>query len=105
MVKDNTMVFKNALVSLSDKTDALDFARELTKLNIDILSTGGTYKLLQENNIAVRSISDYTAQQEILDGRVKSLHPKIHGGILARRGIDDAILIEQNIETIDIVVV
>jgi phosphoribosylaminoimidazolecarboxamide formyltransferase / IMP cyclohydrolase len=105
MFKENTMVFKNALISLSDKTDALDFTRELTKLNIDILSTGGTYKLLQENNIAVRSIADYTAQQEILDGRVKSLHPKIHGGILARRGIDDAILIEQNIETIDIVVV
>ena len=72
MFKENTMVFKNALISLSDKTDALDFTRELTKLNIDILSTGGTYKLLQENNIAVRSIADYTAQQEILDGRVKS---------------------------------
>ena len=80
---------KRALISVSDKTGVVDFASKLANLGIEILSTGGTHKLLESNNISVNEVSSYTDFPEIMDGRVKTLHPKIHGGILGRRGIDD----------------
>ena len=94
-----------ALISVSDKTGILDFCRELDQLGIQILSTGGTAKLLAENNIPVTEVSDYTEFPEIMAGRVKTLHPKIHGGILARRGTDDEVMAAHNISPIDLVVV
>ena len=75
----------NALLSVSDKTGIVDFARALHALGIRLLSTGGTAKLLAENGVAVTEVADYTGFPEMLDGRVKTLHPKVHGGILARR--------------------
>jgi phosphoribosylaminoimidazolecarboxamide formyltransferase / IMP cyclohydrolase len=94
-----------ALVSVSDKTGITDFCRELSQLGIEILSTGGTAKLLAENKIAVIEVSDYTGFPEMMDGRVKTLHPKVHGGILGRRGVDDAVMQENGINPIDLVVV
>ncbi|MDT4290625.1 bifunctional phosphoribosylaminoimidazolecarboxamide formyltransferase/IMP cyclohydrolase [Methylomonas sp. MO1] len=94
-----------ALVSVSDKTGILEFCRELNHLGIELLSTGGTAKLLADNNIAVTEVSDYTGFPEMMDGRVKTLHPKVHGGILGRRGIDDGVMAENGIKAIDMVVV
>ncbi|MCQ8180335.1 bifunctional phosphoribosylaminoimidazolecarboxamide formyltransferase/IMP cyclohydrolase [Methylomonas sp. SURF-1] len=94
-----------ALVSVSDKTGILEFCRGLNGLGIELLSTGGTAKLLAEHNIAVTEVSDYTGFPEMMDGRVKTLHPKVHGGILGRRGIDDAVMAENAIQPIDMVVV
>ncbi len=94
-----------ALVSVSDKTGVLDFCRELDQLGIEILSTGGTAKLLAENKVAVTEVSDYTGFPEMMDGRVKTLHPKVHGGILGRRGIDDQVMQENGISPIDMVIV
>jgi phosphoribosylaminoimidazolecarboxamide formyltransferase/IMP cyclohydrolase len=96
---------KRALISVSDKTGIVDFAKALSAQGVEILSTGGTYKLLCENNVAAIEVSDYTGFPEMMDGRVKTLHPKIHGGILARRGIDDAVMAEHGIDPIDMVVV
>ena len=94
-----------ALVSVSDKTGILDFCRELSRLGIELLSTGGTAKLLAEHHVPVTEVSDYTGFPEMMDGRVKTLHPKVHGGILGRRGIDDAIMAANGIQPIDMVVV
>ncbi len=94
-----------ALISVSDKTGILAFCRELEALGIELLSTGGTAKLLAEHRIAVTEVSDYTGFPEMMDGRVKTLHPKIHGGILGRRGIDDTVMSEHGIQPIDLVVV
>lgn len=94
-----------ALISVSDKSGIVDFCRELSQLNIEILSTGGTAKTLVEHNIPVTEVSDYTGFPEIMAGRVKTLHPKVHGGILGRRGIDDAVMIANGISPIDMVVV
>jgi phosphoribosylaminoimidazolecarboxamide formyltransferase/IMP cyclohydrolase len=94
-----------ALISVSDKTGILDFARGLQQQNIEILSTGGTAKLLSENGIAVIEVGDYTGFPEMMDGRVKTLHPKVHGGILGRRGIDEAVMEQHNIPPIDMIVV
>ena len=99
------MAIKRALISVSDKSGIIDFARHLAQLNIEILSTGGTAKLLEENNISVIEVSNYTGYPEMMAGRVKTLNPKIHGGILARRGIDEAVMVENNINPIDLVVV
>jgi len=96
---------KRALISVSDKTGILDFARNLADLGVEILSTGGTFRLLKENDIPATEISDYTGFPEMMDGRVKTLHPKVHGGILGRRGTDDAIMNEHGIVSIDMVVV
>ena len=96
---------KRALISVSDKTGIVEFAKALSGNGIEILSTGGTAKLLQENNIRVIEVSDYTGFPEMMDGRVKTLHPKIHGGILGRRGTDDAVMVEHDIPPIDMVVV
>lgn len=96
---------KRALISVSDKSGIVDFARELAQLGVELLSTGGTYALLNQNDIAVTEVSDYTGFPEMMDGRVKTLHPKVHGGILGRRGIDDGIMSEHGIDTIDMVIV
>ena len=96
---------RRALISVSDKTGIVDFARALSAVGVEILSTGGTYKLLVENDIPAVEVSDYTGFPEMMDGRVKTLHPKIHGGVLGRRGQDDAIMAEHGINPIDLVVV
>ena len=96
-----------ALISVSDKTGVVDFARELVSLGWEILSTSGTMKMLKEAGIPVTSVSDVTGFPEICDGRVKTLHPKIHGALLARRDIPDHMrqLEENGIGTIDLVCV
>ena len=94
-----------ALISVSDKNGIVDFARALNALGVELLSTGGTFRLLQENNIDVTEVSDYTGFPEMMDGRVKTLHPKVHGGILGRRGTDDAVMAEHSIKPIDMVIV
>ncbi|GAB0148098.1 bifunctional phosphoribosylaminoimidazolecarboxamide formyltransferase/IMP cyclohydrolase [Marichromatium gracile] len=94
-----------ALISVSDKTGLVDFARELAARGVEILSTGGTARLLTEQNIAVTEVSDYTGFPEMMAGRVKTLHPNIHGGILGRRGTDDRVMRENGIKPIDLVVV
>jgi phosphoribosylaminoimidazolecarboxamide formyltransferase/IMP cyclohydrolase len=96
---------KRALLSVSDKTGIVEFARSLSQKGVDLLSTGGTAKLLADNGIKVTEVSDYTGHPEIMDGRVKTLHPKVHGGILARRDMDEAVMVENNISAIDLVVV
>jgi phosphoribosylaminoimidazolecarboxamide formyltransferase/IMP cyclohydrolase len=96
---------RRALISVSDKTGVVEFARELSKLKIELLSTGGTAKLLSENGISVTEVSDHTGFPEIMDGRVKTLHPKIHGGILGRRGQDDDVMQQHDIAPIDLVVI
>lgn len=94
-----------ALISVSDKNGIIDFARALRALDVELLSTGGTFRLLQQNNIDVTEVSDYTGFPEMMDGRVKTLHPKVHGGILGRRGTDDAVMAEHSIKPIDMVIV
>ncbi len=96
---------KRALISVSDKTGIVEFAQQLTALDIEILSTGGTFRLLKESGIPAIEISDYTGFPEMMDGRVKTLHPKVHGGILGRRGTDDEIMKAHDIQEIDMVVV
>ena len=98
-------VIRRALISVSDKSGIVELARSLHDNNVDLLSTGGTAKLIAEQGIPVTEISDYTGFPEMMAGRVKTLHPKVHGGILGRRGIDDAIMQEHDIEPIDLVVI
>ena len=105
MTSDKPGAVRRALISVSDKSAIVPFAKSLTDLGIDIISTGGTYKLLKEEGIHVTEISNYTDFPEIMGGRVKTLHPKIHGGILARRNVDFAVMEEHNIPPIDLVVV
>ena len=94
-----------ALISVSDKSGIVDFATALREQGVALLSTGGTYRLLQENGLEVTEVSEYTGFPEMMDGRVKTLHPKVHGGILARRGQDDGVMAEHGIDAIDMVVV
>ncbi|MGM8227139.1 bifunctional phosphoribosylaminoimidazolecarboxamide formyltransferase/IMP cyclohydrolase [Cellvibrio sp. ARAG 10.3] len=101
----NLVPVKRALISVSDKTDIVEFAQALHAQGVEILSTGGTYRLLTDNKIPAIEVSDYTGFPEMMDGRVKTLHPKVHGGILARRGMDDAVMNEHGINAIDMVVV
>ena len=100
-------IIKRALLSVSDKQGILEFAKGLKKHGIEILSTGGTAKMLADNGIAVTEVGDYTGFPEMLDGRVKTLHPKIHGGILGRRDDPSHLqaMNEANIPPIDMVVV
>ncbi len=105
MSQADLVAVRRALISVSDKTGIVDFARGLREQGVALLSTGGTFRLLEENGIEVTEISAYTGFPEMMDGRVKTLHPKVHGGILARRGIDDAVMAEHGIEAIDMVVV
>ncbi len=98
---------KRALISVSDKTGIVEFARKLKKLDFEIISTGGTYKELSENGIRVKQVSEITGFPEIMDGRVKTLHPAIQGGILADKRNSEHLqeLSNQNIGLIDLVVV
>ena len=99
------MSIQRALISVSDKTGILELAQVLVSKNIEILSTGGTAKLLAEKGIPVIEVSDYTGFPEMMAGRVKTLNPKIHGGILARRGLDEEVMTQNDINPIDLVVV
>ncbi len=105
MAQATTPPVRRALISVSDKTGIVDFARGLSERGVELLSTGGTFRLLQESGIAVTEVSEHTGFPEIMDGRVKTLHPKIHGGILGRRGQDDGVMAEHDIAPIDMVVV
>ena len=96
---------RRALISVSDKHGLIPFANELSKLGIEILSTGGTAHALRDAGIDVIEVSEKTGFPEIMDGRVKTLHPIIHGGLLARRGTDDSVMAEHNIEPIDLLAV
>jgi phosphoribosylaminoimidazolecarboxamide formyltransferase/IMP cyclohydrolase len=96
---------KRALLSVSDKAGLVDFARALVTRGVQILSTGGTAKLLVAQGIDCQEVSAHTGFPEIMDGRVKTLHPKIHGGLLGRRGVDDAVMREQGIAPIDLLAV
>lgn len=96
---------RRALVSVSDKTGLLPFAEALVARGVEILSTGGTARLLADAGLAVKEVSDHTGFPEMMAGRVKTLHPRIHGGILGRRGIDDDVMGAHGIAPIDLVVV
>ena len=100
-------MIRQALISVSDKTGVLEFARALASMNVKLLSTGGTARMLADNGLEVTEVADYTGFPEMLDGRVKTLHPKVHGGILARRDFPAHMqaLSTHDIPTIDMVVV
>src|SRR5205814_8551084 len=101
------MKIQRALISVSDKTGVADFARALEKQGVDIISTGGTAELLRKKKITVREISNFTGFPEVLEGRVKTLHPRVHGGLLYKRGNPkhEKEARDQGFEPIDIVVV
>src|SRR5690606_32767492 len=99
------MAIRRALLSVSDKTGLLDFARALAEMNVVLLSTGGTFKALSEAGIPVTTVESYTGSPEVMEGRVKTLHPRVHGALLAREGTDDADLSRIGGEFIDLVVV
>jgi phosphoribosylaminoimidazolecarboxamide formyltransferase/IMP cyclohydrolase len=96
---------RRALISVSDKAGAVELATVLAARGVELLSTGGTAKLLAAAGLAVREVSSYTGFPEIMDGRVKTLHPRVHGGLLGRRGTDEAVMHEHGIEPIDLLVV
>jgi len=96
---------RRALLSVSDKTGIVEFARELRERGIELLSTGGTASLLISHGVAVKEVADHTGFPEIMGGRVKTLHPKIHGGLLGRRGTDEAVMRAHGIEPIDLLAV
>jgi phosphoribosylaminoimidazolecarboxamide formyltransferase/IMP cyclohydrolase len=96
---------RRALLSVSDKTGIVEFARELKERGIELLSTGGTAKLLVRHGISVKEVAEHTGFPEIMGGRVKTLHPKIHGGLLGRRGVDEAVMRDHGIEPIDLLAV
>src|SRR3984957_12298470 len=101
------MVVQRALISVFDKTGVLEFAKRVNALGIEILSTGGTAKLLRDAGVVVKDVSEFTGWPEMLGGRVKTLHPKVHGGLLFRRGHaeDQKQAAEHGIAPIDLVVV
>ncbi len=103
-MNNNPTKIKRALLSVSNKTGLIEFAKELSTLGIDILSTGGTAKTLRDAGIPVTDVSMYTGFPEIMDGRVKTLHPKIHGGILGLRDVHMNVAISHDIDWIDLVV-
>ena len=105
MSAKNLTPVRRALISVSDKTGIVEFAQSLTAMGVEILSTGGTYKLLCDQGVAAIEVSDYTGFPEMMAGRVKTLHPKVHGGILGRRGTDDEVMQAHGIDPIDMVVV
>ena len=98
---------KRALISVSDKTGIVELAKALNQLNIEILSTGGTAKLFRDNQIPVKEVSEFTGFPEMLDGRVKTLHPKVHGALLGRRDLPEHVsaMKENGIEDIDLLAV
>ncbi len=98
------LIPRRALLSVSDKSGIVELATALSARGIELLSTGGTFKLLRDKGVAVTEVSAHTGFPEMMDGRVKTLHPKIHGGLLGRRGTDDAVMAEHGIAPIDILV-
>ena len=94
-----------ALLSVSDKTGVAELGAALADLGIEILSTGGTARLLAERGVPVTEVSEYTGFPEMMDGRVKTLHPRIHGGLLGRRDVDAAVMAAHDIAAIDLLVV
>lgn len=102
---DLSRPIKRALISVSDKTGVLEFAKRLSERGVEILSTGGTAKLLMDNGVNVIEVSDYTKFPEMMSGRLKTLHPLIHGGILGRRGKDETVMSDHGIKPIDLVCV
>src|SRR5437868_4074836 len=107
MSSDARAPIRRAILSVTDKTGLVDFAQKLTGMGVELISTGGTAKLLRDSGIAVKDISELTGFPEMLDGRVKTLHPKVHGGILHRRENPShrAAVAEHGILPIDMVVV
>jgi phosphoribosylaminoimidazolecarboxamide formyltransferase / IMP cyclohydrolase len=101
----NSKRIERALISVSDKTGLLEFANGLTQLGVEILSSGGTYRFLLDHGLPAKEVSQHTGFPEIMGGRIKTLHPKIHGGILGRRGQDEGVMAEHGISPIDLVVV
>jgi len=99
------MAIKRALISVSDKTGIVEFARALAEQGVEILSTGGTLQALRNNGVKATSVEDYTNSPEVMGGRVKTLHPRVHGGILARLPQDQVDLDKIDGEPIDLVVV
>ncbi|MBC8025871.1 MAG: bifunctional phosphoribosylaminoimidazolecarboxamide formyltransferase/IMP cyclohydrolase [Steroidobacteraceae bacterium] len=99
------VTIRRALLSVSDKTGLVDFARTLATRKIELLSTGGTAQTLRDAGLEVIDVSTYTGFPEIMDGRVKTLHPRVHGGLLGRRGVDDAVMAKHDIPPIDLLVV
>jgi phosphoribosylaminoimidazolecarboxamide formyltransferase/IMP cyclohydrolase len=99
------MPVKRALISVSDKSGIVEFARALQDLHFEIISTGGTARLLAEHGVGVTDVGAYTGFPEMMGGRLKTLHPKVHGGLLGRRGVDDAAMAEHGIAAIDLVAV
>ena len=99
-----SVAVRRALLSVSDKTGLLDLARALAGHGVELLSTGGTAKALREAGLAVKDVSEHTGFPEMMDGRVKTLHPKVHGGLLGRAGIDDAVMAAHGIDAIDLLV-
>ena len=95
---------RRALLSVSDKTGLIDLARALAARNVELLSTGGTAKAIREAGLPVKDVSDVTGFPEMMDGRVKTLHPMVHGGLLGRAGTDDAVMAEHGIAAIDLLV-
>lgn len=100
-----TMPIRRALLSVSDKTGLLEFAKAIAARGIELLSTGGTYSALAQANIPVKTVESYTGSPEVMDGRVKTLHPRVHGGLLGREGQDDGDLERLGGAYIDLVVV
>jgi phosphoribosylaminoimidazolecarboxamide formyltransferase/IMP cyclohydrolase len=105
MNSTSALPIRRALLSVSDKTGLVDFARALVDLGVELLSTGGTAKLLSASGVPVIEVADYTGFPEMMDGRLKTLHPKIHGGLLGRRGEDDVAMVAHEIPPIDLLVV
>jgi phosphoribosylaminoimidazolecarboxamide formyltransferase/IMP cyclohydrolase len=101
------MKIGRAIISVTDKTGVVDFAKSLSKFGVQILSTGGTARVLRDGGISVMEISEYTGFPEMMDGRIKTLHPKVHGGLLGRRDKPEhvSMMKEHGIENVDLVVV
>jgi len=104
MTATDPVAVRRALLSVSDKTGLLDLARNLSARGVELISTGGTAKAIRDAGLPVQDVSGLTGFPEIMDGRVKTLHPKVHGGLLGRRGVDDAVMAEHGIAPIDLLV-
>lgn len=105
MTGSGIITARRALLSVSDKTGLADIGGALHALGIEIVSTGGSARALREAGVPVRDVSELTGFPEIMDGRVKTLHPKVHGGLLGRRGVDDAVMLDHSIAPIDLLIV
>ncbi|MGH8183902.1 MAG: bifunctional phosphoribosylaminoimidazolecarboxamide formyltransferase/IMP cyclohydrolase [Rhodanobacteraceae bacterium] len=105
MTGSGVITARRALLSVSDKTGLADIGGALHALGIEIVSTGGSARALRQAGVPVRDVSELTGFPEIMDGRVKTLHPKVHGGLLGRRGIDDAVMLDHSIAPIDLLIV